>query len=353
MHRPLRSFFALTLLLWSVAALLGTALPAVGQDTSGQPCGAEPDDADQIAIVRAMAAGECDCASAASNGDYVNCVDAVADAAVADGSLRPECEDAVLSCAAQSTCGRPGFVTCCRTNRNGQTSCSIKSAAAFCKAPPRGTACVGSVPSCCDACGPGGSCPPPGSTTTTRPPTTTTTTASTTTTQPPTTSTTTTTTTTETTTSTTPAGANGTPCTTGSECTSTFCVDSVCCDTACDGTCEACTAVKTGGTDGACAPIPEGMDPDSECPDQGPCGLNGSCDGFGACQFYASGTACNDGLFCNGTDTCNGAGNCNQHSGNPCECIACQSQSCLCDEATDACVQEGITPCNFTGCPCD
>src|SRR5438552_2118394 len=117
--------------------------------------------------------------------------------------------------------------------------------------------------------------------------------------------------------------ANGQTCAGASQCTSTHCVDGVCCDMACDGTCEACSAVKTGGTDGTCAPIPEGMDPDGECPDQGPCGLDGSCDGSGACQFYASGTACDDHMFCNGTDTCDGVGNCSLHSGNPCSPTAC------------------------------
>src|SRR5204862_1234719 len=72
--------------------------------------------------------------------------------------------------------GRPGFVTCCRTNSNGNTSCSIKSSESACEPPPGGTACVGSVPSCCDACGPGGTCGAPVSTTTTTAAATTTTT---------------------------------------------------------------------------------------------------------------------------------------------------------------------------------
>src|SRR5437667_8268742 len=156
----------------------GTAVP---QDESGPAGGMEPEDADQVALVRATADEQCDCATAANHGAYVSCVDAVVAAAVEDGSLRPECADPVVSCAAQSTCGKPGFVTCCRTTRTGQTTCSAKSNAAFCKAPPGGTACVGSVPSCCDACGPGSSCGPPGSTTTTTPARTTTTAASTTT----------------------------------------------------------------------------------------------------------------------------------------------------------------------------
>ena len=161
MRNAIRGFLALSVLLWLMAVLPGTARPHKGDplhataldqnenedDGSGPACGQEPDDADQVAAVRAMADTECDCSSATSHSDYVNCVDGVVDAAVENGSLRPECEGSVVSCAAQSSCGRPGAVTCCRTNSTGQTTCSIKSNAAFCKAPPGGTACVGSVPS--------------------------------------------------------------------------------------------------------------------------------------------------------------------------------------------------------------
>src|SRR3989441_12832704 len=157
MPRAHRGSLALTLPLWLVAALLGTVLPGEcagplkpgggngeaavvqddsgqddrGQDDSGPACGMEQGDAAQVAAVRAMADEQCDCATAANHGAYVSCVDAVAAAAVADGSLRPECEDTVISCAAQSTCGRPGFVTCCTTDSTGQTTGSTKSTAAL------------------------------------------------------------------------------------------------------------------------------------------------------------------------------------------------------------------------------
>src|SRR6266566_6739771 len=248
MRRSHRGSLALTLPLWLVAALLGTVLPGecggllnpgggkgeddagggqrgfcrqvgdadgdksssscgtesddVDQDENGPACGMEQGDAAQVAAVRAMADEQCDCATAANHGAYVSCVDAVAAAAVADGSLRPECEDTVISCAAQSTCGRPGVVTCCTTNSTGQTTCSTKSTAALCKAPTGGTASVGSAPSCCDACG-----APASSTTTTTPiaTTTTTTPVATTTTTTPVATTTTTTPAVTTTTTTTPA----------------------------------------------------------------------------------------------------------------------------------------------------
>lgn len=68
---------------------------------------------------------------------------------------------------------------------------------------------------------------------------------------------------------------NGQSCGAGSECDSGNCVDGVCCDTACAGTCEACTAAKKGaGSDGTCGFIVAG-DPDLECV--------GGCNGAGAC----------------------------------------------------------------------
>src|SRR5206468_6861385 len=95
--------------------------------------------------------------SATNHGKYLHCVAKVAGEAVAEGELREECEDTVVSCASQSTCGIPGAVTCCRTDATGNTTCSIKRSAGACKPPRGGTAFVGSAPSCCDACGAAGS----------------------------------------------------------------------------------------------------------------------------------------------------------------------------------------------------
>ena len=75
---------------------------------------------------------------------------------------------------------------------------------------------------------------------------------------------------------------NGQTCSNGSECISTHCPtgptgDSVCCASACNGTCRACVASKTGGVDGTCAPIPDGNDPDNECTGAQVCNGNGQC----------------------------------------------------------------------------
>src|SRR5205823_3158207 len=139
MCKALRGFIALSALLCLMMLLPGVAASenrhdgrsSANQDENGHDgrssanqdenggggasCGAEPEDADQVAAVRATAEGQCDCAGATSHDDYVDCVEMVTEDAVENGSLRPPCSGAVISCEAQSTCGKPGFVTCCRT----------------------------------------------------------------------------------------------------------------------------------------------------------------------------------------------------------------------------------------------
>jgi hypothetical protein len=50
-------------------------------------------------------------------------------------------------------------------------------------------------------------------------------------------------------------------------CSTGHCVDAVCCESACDGTCEACAAQLTGGTDGSCLPMAADQDLEDECPE--------------------------------------------------------------------------------------
>lgn len=68
--------------------------------------------------------------------------------------------------------------------------------------------------------------------------------------------------------------ANGGECTSADQCESGACADGVCCERACDGTCESCDLP---GLEGTCKPIPVGTDPASEC------GATRACDGHGAC----------------------------------------------------------------------
>jgi len=128
-----------------------------------------------VARARAQIASQCDCAAAATHRTYVRCAAHVLKAAMRAGTLPKGCWDSVTKCAVKSTCGRPGFATCCRTTAQGVQKCSIKRSAAACKPPIGGIACVGDQASCCDACG-GTTCPPPTTTTTLHPRSTTTTT---------------------------------------------------------------------------------------------------------------------------------------------------------------------------------
>lgn len=98
---------------------------------------------------------------------------------------------------------------------------------------------------------------------------------------------------------------NGAPCAGDSQCTSGDCVDGVCCNSACDGLCEACD----GGTPGQCQPVPAGTDPDTECPGAQVCGTNETCvkpvgetcGGDGECL----GGHCEDNTCCN--EDCSGS----------------------------------------------
>src|SRR5437867_1534511 len=80
------------------------------------PCGADSGDTEATAATRAAVAAQCDCATAHGRGRYLGCVAHVANGAVGQGFLRAPCRDQVMRCAARSTCGRKGFVTCCRTD---------------------------------------------------------------------------------------------------------------------------------------------------------------------------------------------------------------------------------------------
>jgi hypothetical protein len=105
---------------------------------------------------------------------------------------------------------------------------------------------------------------------------------------------------------------NGTACTTGSECVSGNCVDGVCCNTACNALCQACTALKKGsGADGTCSNIAALTDPDDECPGSQACNGSGSCKSATGdpCVLgtECSSGQCVDGVCCNTscTATCN------------------------------------------------
>jgi MYXO-CTERM domain-containing protein len=88
---------------------------------------------------------------------------------------------------------------------------------------------------------------------------------------------------------------NGSRCQESATCTSAHCVDGVCCNEKCSGTCEACTvALKGGGDDGTCGhveagtnPLDSSGNPDSdgkpECAENAACDTPVVCDESGGC----------------------------------------------------------------------
>ncbi len=164
---------------------------------------------------------------------------------------------------------------------------------------------------------------------------------------------------------------NGQACKQGSDCASGFCVDEVCCDVECKGTCQACRAdIKSSGASGVCGPANNGIDPKNDCPDDGAlsCQRDGQCDGAGRCRTYAKGTSCGASV-CVGNRAagrvCDGIGACtNSADGFECAPFACANASgscisacdpveghdCLdgfrCDEATRLCVTREGSSCD-------
>jgi hypothetical protein len=131
----------------------------------------------------------------------------------------------------------------------------------------------------------------------------------------------------------------GYPCGLDAECTSGFCPpeDGICCATACSDTCQSCQASKTGGTDGTCALIADGDDPDGECGTQpaASCEANGTgCRGDApACHLYPQGFVCQEATCTGGQQTsvgiCDGEGLCEANVTMSCHPYACNGNVCF------------------------
>lgn len=148
--------------------------------------------------------------------------------------------------------------------------------------------------------------------------------------------------------------SNGQACVTSNQCTSGFCIDNICCSTACTGQCQVC------GAGGTCGTLMNGNDTNSTPT----CSTTMTCDASGQCKKVngqvCTGTNdclsgnCVDGYCCNsmcttqcqgcgvpnslgmcvnlplntddtnamttctGTKTCNGSGQCKDKAGQPC-----------------------------------
>jgi len=139
--------------------LLASAPVAFANCAKDDPTGSK------VLAARQQASSTCPCATATNHGAYVKCVAGVADTLSRgkNPSLPKSCKGAVKKCAAHSTCGKPGTVTCCLTTANGP-KCKVKKDAAHCTA-KQGS--IGTCTSCCDACPAPGSGPSCSSITTT------------------------------------------------------------------------------------------------------------------------------------------------------------------------------------------
>jgi len=93
---------------------------------------------------------------------------------------------------------------------------------------------------------------------------------------------------------------NGQACTSATTCASGFCVDGVCCNSACSGTCTSCSLT---GQAGKCSPYPAGTDPQNEC-GKGTGVCKSTCDGAGTCAYPQSAVACGSCMTCDGYGTC-------------------------------------------------
>ena len=156
-------------------------------------------------------------------------------------------------------------------------------------------------------------------------------------------------------------GAIGAACSCNGQCASKFCVENVCCSSACTEGCQTCSAADSVGT---CVKRPAGADPrkPSDCSAQpaATCGLDGKCDGSGACRHFL-GTTCVGGT-CNGDAVvgayaCDGTGQCKPGVTMLCLPYTCDAasgdcfQKCTsnnqcsaqaCDFATESCGKGGI-----------
>jgi Cys-rich repeat protein len=132
---------------------------------------------------------------------------------------------------------------------------------------------------------------------------------------------------------------NGAACTSANQCGSGFCVDGVCCNSGCAGTCQSCNLLGSAGT---CTPISSGQDPQNECAADpvASCGRDGFCNGAGGCRLFPAGTECAAGSCTGSTEVsagiCSGSGMCLAGATLSCGPFACAGVACGTSCAMDA-----------------
>jgi len=129
----------------AMTAALG--LVSLGAGRSWAKC----DDDDPSGALRAAARADvkanCNCATATNHGEYVHCSkDRLKNN---NPSLPRSCRGKVQKCAAKSTCGKPGFIICCKVSAKGKAKCAPKKDCAHCVPPANGQACCSANSSCC------------------------------------------------------------------------------------------------------------------------------------------------------------------------------------------------------------
>ncbi|PIE17571.1 MAG: hypothetical protein CSA65_08475 [Proteobacteria bacterium] len=160
---------------------------------------------------------------------------------------------------------------------------------------------------------------------------------------------------------------DGESCQADSQCKSTFCVDGVCCDKACSGTCQSCVV---SGSEGTCQFAAATTDPRGDCKGADS-DCDGSCDGSGACLFPGEETSCGA-VSCTGgvltSGACDAKGTCEQRdescggfackNANSCRTTCTLEAHCVapasCDLADNSCksAQADGTPCGTNGALC-
>jgi MYXO-CTERM domain-containing protein len=78
----------------------------------------------------------------------------------------------------------------------------------------------------------------------------------------------------------------GALCVANTDCATGYCVEGVCCDQACNGTCQACRAASklAAKDDGRCGPAKPGTNPGGLCGEASVCGAGGVCETGAICQ---------------------------------------------------------------------
>ncbi|MBI3184264.1 MAG: hypothetical protein HYZ28_19195 [Myxococcales bacterium] len=175
-------------------------------------------------------------------------------------------------------------------------------------------------------------------------------------------------------------GLNGLACAAVTDCLSASCVDGVCCDSSCAGTCKACNLA---GKQGVCSDVSSGQTDDTcaapaACDAVGTCKLaqGSACSAAGDCAsgFCADGVCCasactgtcqacnllgqcapvakglSDAPSCVGTSACDGAGNCQKVLGQGCAISSdCLSGFCADGVCCDAACGADCKACNVPG----